>query len=179
MPRLLKNHADHPRTMQRVVAAFASFILNSFGRELGGKVLGAMMTVEGYEGVLAMARLHAEGRFSLWMRTYAKRPGAPVEALAWVIGMVYGPPGQLVIDAHIFRIRAETAPQWGAGLIASALQQLTISADKAGAWIIGGTWRGREEVALNKRYRLGFTVLENTYRHTDGRTYTFFTRPPC
>ncbi len=179
MASLLRSRTDHPMTTQAVIGAFVSHVMTTFGHTIGDRMLGTMAAMEGHEGILAMARLYTEGRLMIKAQLWARWPGAPVEAMAWVIGMVYGPPGQLVIDAHVFRARAGAAPQWGAGLIAAALKQLTITADKAGAWTMGGTWRGRELRALVTRYKLGFTIGNETYRHTDGRTYTFFFRPPC
>lgn len=160
------------------MASLLYYVTAHLGPDLGVRLLTAIVAREGAEALQAVAERHARGRLYLDVELWAPAEGEPVEALMAGVGLIYGTPGTEVMDFHIVRTAAQTAPRLPRAPLLHILNRLGTACDKHGVWCYGGSRWGLFSHVAARHPELGFTEMETTYQHADGHAYRFFVRPP-
>lgn len=161
------------------IRGLLAYAVQGLGPDLGLRLLATITQREGTEGLQWVAERYAAGMLYLDVELWAPREGAPVEGLMAGVGLMYGPPGSRVMDFHVVRTAALTAPRAPRPTLMRLLTNVGIFCDRRRVWCYGGSRWGVFAHIAARHPELGFTRLEKTYAHADGATYSFFIRPPC
>ena len=160
------------------MAALLFYVTSNLGPDLGYRLLGAIAAREGAEALQAAAERHAKGYLYLDVELWAPAAGEAVEAIMAGVGLIYGCPGSMVMDFHVVRTAAPTAPRLARAPLLRILGRVGTACDKKGIWCYGGSRWGLFSHVAARHPDLGFTEMETTYQHADGHAYRFFVRPP-
>lgn len=163
----------------RAIGAFAHHLISELGTDLALRLFAAIGQREGIEGVQAAAERYAHGMLYLDVELWAPCKGAPVEGLTAGVGLIYGPQESRIMDFHIVRSAAPTAPRVPRPMLMRILTNVGVFCDRNRIWCYGASRWGVFAYIAARHPDMGFTKMETTYAHADGATYAFFLRPPC